>query len=832
VNETRTSEAVSGRPLPRYPAALRVLHWALALAVCVQLALILVLHQLRSVEFAAVVLALHRSCGTAVWLLALIRVGLGVAIHPPAADRRLPGWQRLAAQATHAGLIALVLAQPVIGVLQAWSRGDVVRALWLFDLPQFLTFTDPQATALKLAHRWTADVLIGLIGLHVAAVVFNQLVRNIPVMPRMMAAARTDRLTHRISLALQLAAGCAGLLALSAASGLFAASQYRAFGDARDRFDQTEVATLDDMRTALAGVAGLDLPQDAGERPAFAARAGKVAADLEDLSGRATDLEARRDLLKAEAGLRAAAAGAPPPSGLARVQALAQAAVDAQTNAVLQGRLAMAATAARGHDLIVLVLAPAVLAGAVLSFLLSRSVLSALSRARQAILAIETGARRESVEVAGSGEFAELMRDVMRLRERVEAREREIAARQLEAQSQVEHERLAKESAEAANRAKSEFLAMMSHEIRTPLNGVLGMAQAMAADELSDAQRAKLEVIGQSGEALLAILNDVLDLSKIEAGKLELEAVEFDLEELVRKAHASFLAVADKKGLELGLALGPGIGGIYRGDPMRVRQVLSNLLSNALKFTVQGEVRITAERTGAQVRLSVSDTGIGVPADRIEHLFDKFVQADSSTTRTFGGTGLGLAICRELCEAMGGRITVASKPGQGSRFTAEVPLERIGDAPAAVAQEAAPEPLGGAALRILAAEDNAVNQLVLNTLLGQAGIEPRIVDNGAEALAAWEAEAWDVILMDVQMPVMDGPTATGEIRRRERETGRARTPIIALTANAMTHQLESYRAAGMESAVAKPIRVEELFAAIAQATDPGARAPAVVEAAV
>ena len=368
-------------------------------------------------------------------------------------------------------------------------------------------------------------------------------------------------------------------------------------------------------------------------------------------------------------------------------------------------------------------------------------------------------------------------------------------------------------AAEAANAAKSDFLATMSHEIRTPLNGVLGMAQSMARDPLTDTQRERLEVIRQSGEALLTILNDVLDLSKIEAGRLDLEAIDFDLGPMIAGAVSGFAATAEQKGLALVVDTGRAAG-FYRGDPTRIRQVVANLISNALKFTEEGEVRITAERTDGGVIISVADSGEGIPPQTLERLFDKFVQADSSTTRRFGGTGLGLSICRELCALMGGTIEGESALGHGSCFTLTLPLPQSAASAAAAPQAEAD--VDAQNLRILAAEDNAVNQQVLKTVFEQVGVGLTIVGDGLEAVEAYRRQDWDIILMDVQMPILDGPEATRAIRAIEAEEGRRRTPIVALTANAMKHQEEAYLACGMDRLVAKPLKIEELFRVIVE----------------
>jgi signal transduction histidine kinase/CheY-like chemotaxis protein len=377
-------------------------------------------------------------------------------------------------------------------------------------------------------------------------------------------------------------------------------------------------------------------------------------------------------------------------------------------------------------------------------------------------------------------------------------------------------------AAQAANQAKSDFLATMSHEIRTPLNGVLGMAQAMTADELSDAQRGRLRVIQRSGETLLAILNDILDLAKIEAGALELEEVEFDMEHLVRGAVAAFRPAAEKKGLSFDFLVEEAARGHFRGDSIRLRQLLYNLISNAVKFTDAGQINVRVAHGQDTLTLSVVDTGVGIAPDKLSTVFETFVQADASSTRRVGGAGLGLSICSELVRLMNGALKATSSLGEGSTFTIILPLQRVSAAAAPPTAQSKPSAAHAAEeeqqdLRVLVAEDNSVNQLVLEALLNQIGIEPVMVDNGAKAVEAWEGQDWDIILMDIQMPEMDGADATRAIRAVEAQTGRRRTPILAVTANAMTHQVAAYAAAGMDAVVPKPIEAGRLYKALENA---------------
>jgi signal transduction histidine kinase/FixJ family two-component response regulator len=379
----------------------------------------------------------------------------------------------------------------------------------------------------------------------------------------------------------------------------------------------------------------------------------------------------------------------------------------------------------------------------------------------------------------------------------------------------------ASEAAKLASQAKSGFLATMSHEIRTPMNGIIGMARIMQGNALEAAQREWLEIILTSSEALVSILNDALDLSKIESGKLELENEPFAVSDLAQAAASAFSAIAIQKGLNLVAEVSPRAEGTFRGDAHRIRQILHNLLSNAIKFTEHGRIVLGVDVSGSGLEFVVSDTGCGIAPGRIDRLFEKFVQEDASTTRRFGGSGLGLAICKDLTQAMGGTVSVRSQLGEGTTFHVWLPLERCTVQPVPGTTHRAEETLLAAAadsaLRVLVAEDNSINQRVIVAVLEQVGIVPTVVEDGAAAVEAWAARHWDLILMDVCMPVMDGVAAARRIRSREAVDSRDRTPIVALTANVMSHQIEEYRQAGIDGVVAKPILVSDLFDVIEQA---------------
>lgn len=388
----------------------------------------------------------------------------------------------------------------------------------------------------------------------------------------------------------------------------------------------------------------------------------------------------------------------------------------------------------------------------------------------------------------------------------------------------IENDRLRTE-AQAASRAKTEFLATISHEIRTPLNGVLGMAQIMAQEYLSAAQRERLAVVRSSGNTLLAVVNDVLDISKIETGRMEIVAAAFDLDHFAQAVERLYGGLAQDKGLDLRLEVAPQVSGWRMGDEVRLRQVLGNLISNALKFTDYGAVTVAIGGDDAHLTFAVTDTGIGIAPEGRAKVFGKFLQIDGSTTRRVGGSGLGLAICKDLLALMGGEISFETELGAGSRFMFQVPCASV-DAPGLVSAAGRLAPDND--FRILVVDDNATNRLVLQTLLGHMGVTTQIACDGVEAVAAWEAGRWDAILMDIHMPEMDGLEASMAIREQERTRGRKRTPIIAVTASVLSHETARYLAAGMDDVVAKPVETSTLMAAIEACLTP--EAPAAIAA--
>ena len=425
----------------------------------------------------------------------------------------------------------------------------------------------------------------------------------------------------------------------------------------------------------------------------------------------------------------------------------------------------------------------------------------------------------KSAEVQGES-FA-LFQAAIQLETKVHDRTSALETALTELGTSNEELREAKEKADAANHAKSAFLANMSHEIRTPMNGILGMLELLTRTNLEERQSKLARTARGSAKSLLSIIDDILDFSKIEAGKLVVEEVEFSFPDVVRSTVDLLGQRAATKGLDLKYSIVEPFPSSLVGDPVRVRQVLTNLVSNAIKFTAKGEIQITANghrhENGWRIRAEVSDTGIGLTDTERERVFNSFAQADSSTTRKYGGTGLGLAIARQFVEAMGGEIGVEGKPGEGSTFWFTLP-SRVGNP--ALDQSTQPicsnvkDTASQVSARILLAEDNDINREVAQEMLDALDCSVVTAETGRVAVDRWLEQEFDIVLLDCQMPVMDGFGATKEIRRLEVESGRARTPIIAVTANAMREDRQRCLAAGMDDFLSKPYSMDDLLALI------------------
>ncbi len=404
-----------------------------------------------------------------------------------------------------------------------------------------------------------------------------------------------------------------------------------------------------------------------------------------------------------------------------------------------------------------------------------------------------------------------------------EAREIEVRQKLLEEEKQSIEERNAlleeaRDKAITASRLKSEFLSTMSHEIRTPMHAIIGMTDLMADTQLEESQRELLNMTRSSAQDLLRIINDILDFSKIEAGKLEIESIDFYLRECIESSILTLFNQAKNKGLELSTRITEEIPTYCQGDPTRLRQILTNLVSNAIKFTEAGSVIVdvsliykTPEE--CRIRIQVKDTGIGIEPDKLSYLFEPFTQADTSHTRKFGGTGLGLPITLQLSRLLGGSLSAKSEPGKGTTFSVELPFKPIGSLETAHEDNRADalenQTTAGTAAPILVAEDNKANKFLIERMLKRLGQDYRVVSNGQEAIEALQSGTYSMILMDCQMPELDGLEATRRIRRLE-ESRHSGIPIVALTANAIKGDREQCLAAGMDDYLSKPLLMEDL----------------------
>ncbi len=509
-----------------------------------------------------------------------------------------------------------------------------------------------------------------------------------------------------------------------------------------------------------------------------------------------------------------------PPDGLHRQNGAVLLARSIRADGERQGTLviwarvpSMAAVLSQYLGGAALIIALSLVVAAILAVVLQARVSAPiLAIARVAERISQTHQFQDRVEVASGDELGVLAESFNSMLDEIARRDAKLEQEIVERQQVNVELRSAKERAEEAARLKSEFLANMSHEIRTPMNGVAGMISLVLDRSQDPEAREQLLVAQNAAQALITILNDILDLSKIEAGKLTIDAIPCDLPAMARDCLRMFEFAVRQKPLDLRLDVDPGCPVWVRADPVRLRQVLINLVGNAVKFTAAGTVAVTlAPQAGDLIRFEVRDTGIGIAADKLHEIFDAFTQADGSHTRQFGGTGLGLTITRRLVQLMGGRLWAESEPGRGSRFVVELALA------AAVAPQPhekpapAPVPAPAAGLRVLVAEDNPINQKVVCSMLRRQGWNVTLAVNGVEACRHFLENTYDLVLLDVQMPEMDGLEAAQRIRAEEARRGSARIPILALTAHASQAQHEQCLEHGMDSVITKPVSLPGLL---------------------